>query len=137
MGAMQTDDVAINQGGIEVDGNLCCPHDAANCKIQAAHSADTFHFDFPNNRTRSGDVGEDQAIVSLYGSVGKELLVSSNNTCLQYCPLQFDLGPFGLDDTAKYVGRTTFQGKEVDMWNWVEYKVLGIETCPMSPNCNE
>jgi len=194
--AMQTDDIAINQGGIQVDGNLCCPHDAANCKIQAGHSADTFHFDFPNNRTRSGDIGEENAIVSLYGSIGKELLVSSNNTCLQYCPLQFDLDPFGLDKDAKYVGRTTFQGKEADEWNWVEYiipklhlgkvqetnffvstdaapvpiqendiiepfgqqlgeenqtwsnfkavpppsaafKVLGIDSCPMSPNCNE
>jgi hypothetical protein len=194
--ATQVDDIAINQGGVEIDGNLCCPQDSPNCKIQAAHQAETFHFDFPNNRTRSGDIGEDHAIVSLFGSVGKELLVSSNNTCIQYCPLPDDLDPFDIDKTAKYIGRTTFQGKEVDQWYWAEYiipklhvgklqetnfyvstdaspipvqendiiepfgqrlgvenqtwsnfkagpppdaafKVLGIEECPMSPNCNE
>jgi len=194
--AVQTDDIAINQGGVEINGQLCCPHDAANCKIQAGHSADVFHFDFPNNRTRSGDVGEENAIVSLFGSVQKELLVSANNTCLQYCPLPAGLDPFGVDPDAKYVGRTTFEGKEVDEWNWIEYvvpkfhlgklqetnffvstdstpvpvqendiiepfgqrlgvenqtwsnfkagpppeaafKVLGIDSCPMSPNCNQ
>lgn len=194
--AMQVDDIAINQGGVEVDGNMCCPHDAAQCKIQEAHQAELFHFDYPNNRTRSGDVGEDHAIVSLFGDIGKECLVSPNNTCLSYCPLPGGLDPFGIDKDAQYVGSTTFQGKAVDEWTWTEYivpklhigkiqqtnffvskdavpvpvqendiiepfgqrlgvenqtwsqfkagpppevafKVLGLASCPMSPNCNE
>lgn len=193
--ATQIDDIAINQGGVQIGENLCCPHDSPNCKIQAAHQTETFHFDFPNNRTRSGDIGQEGAIVSLFGKVGKEIQVSSNNTCKEYCPLPEGLDPFGVDKDAKYIGRTTFQGKDVDQWNWVEYiipkfhlgklqetnffvstdstpvpvqendiiepfgqrlgmenqtwsnfkagpppaaafKVSGIDSCPMSPNCN-
>lgn len=119
--ATQADDVNINQGGIEVDDDTCCPHDAPQCKIQTVHQVDTFHFDFPNNRTRSGDIGEENAIVSLFGQIGKELQVSSNNTCKEYCPLPFDLDPFGLDPDAKYIGTATIEGKEVDQWNWFEY----------------
>jgi hypothetical protein len=121
--ASQVDDIAINQGGVEIDGNLCCTHDSANCKIQAAHQVEVFHFDFPNNRTRSGDIGEDGAIVSVYGNGGKEMLVSSNNTCQQYCPLPYDLDKFEIDDSAEYVGSTTFQGQAADLWHWAEYIV--------------
>jgi len=194
--ATQVDDIAINQGGVEIDGNSCCLHDAAQCKIQEAHQSVLFHFDYPNNRTRSGDIGEENAIVSLFGEHGKEMQVSANNTCKQYCPLPEGLDPFGLDKDAKYMGSTTFQGKPVDEWHWVEYiipklhlgkmqetnflvskdsppvpvqendilepfgqrlgvenqtwsqfkagpppdvafKVHGIDSCPMSPNCNQ
>jgi hypothetical protein len=119
--ANQIDDVAINQGGEVIDGNICCPHDAEQCKIQELHQTALFHFDFPNNRTRSGDVGVEGAIVSLFGTVGKELEVSANNTCKEYCPLPESLDPFSLDKDAKYLGSTTFQGKDADEWTWTEY----------------
>jgi len=195
--AMQLSDIQINQGGVPgPDGtSVCCEQNSPQCKIQTAHQADKFHFDFPNNRTRSGDPGQQGSIVSLYGSVMKEAQVSNNNTCISYCPLQFDLGEFALDDSAAYVGRQSLAGQDVDVWQWAEYlipklkigimqqtyffvstddsplpvrefdiiepfgqklgeenstysaftpgkepdttfKVIGLDSCPMDPNCN-
>lgn len=120
--------LVINQGGIpDSEGNICCAHAViGECQVQAEYQHGQKYFDYSNSRTRFEDIVSGDIIVNDY-KAGKEMAVVHNETlgydvCVEYCPLQDDLEPFGIDPDAKDMGPGTdpITGRTGEHFHWAD-----------------
>ena len=120
--------LVVKQGDFTIDdkGSFCCP-EGANCEVQTQYQQGIEYFSYTTNQTRFDDEVAQQVIISDY-KLGKEMLVQSktNLTCVEYCPLQFSLDPYGLAPDAKDKGPVTVGGKQYEDWYWEEKILLFI-----------
>lgn len=121
--ATEESDVVLAQGSTPgPDGAFCCSP-KSNCKVQTEFEAGTHYWDGAFNRTRFDGGG--QIIVTLY-RIHKQMLVSANLTCQEYCPTEedtLDPSPFWADADelpVKDLGKTTIDGVEVEHFQWFD-----------------
>ena len=126
--AHETAHLVINQGGVEDgQGNICCAHAViGECQVQAEYQRGQKYFDYTNKRTRFEDDVSGEIIVNDY-KTNKEMSVVHNATlgydvCTEYCPLQDELDPFGIDPDAKDLGPDTdpVTGKSGEHYHWAD-----------------
>lgn len=124
--AAVTQHMVVNQGGqTSGNGNICCPFNAPECKVQTGYSVSKQYFDFTNNRTAtfySNGVG----VVALFND-GKEYEVNSQGACQSYCPIDGGMLPFGIPSSAEDKGSATYNGKQADLFeSSSEFPILNV-----------
>lgn len=126
----------IAQGSTFVDGDPCCMSDSPfpQCQVQLGHQQGTRYIDVTNQRARFEDAVSGENVVDDYTAL-KSMLINVTGgveTCEEYCPIDprdklepFD--PFDPFDAVKDLGKTTFEGKAVNHYQWAD-KILKIIT---------
>jgi len=113
------------QGAVKRNNAACCPA-GMNCKLQVQAQVGHHWYDFSNNRTRFGS-GGDGDNVNLYYPIYKSIQVDANNTCVKYCPIDFDLEPLSLDPNATDIGTAVLNGKTVEAYQWFDKEpIIGV-----------
>lgn len=126
------------QGGEQIaNGDYCCPTSSPQCQIQLSHFKGMRYYDKTNQRTRIEDHVANQVQVDDFNTHMSMLINITNGveTCQEYCPLdpQEYLGgfsPFDPFDTVTDLGKTTFEGKSVEHYQWADkvFKVITMST---------
>lgn len=122
--ANEEDFMVVYQGDYTVNNGAYCCGDTS-CEVQTQYQSGMDYFDYTHNRTRFDDpVNGD--IVSLFNPTYKEMLVDNTNTCQEYCPIEEDLEPYGLDPNSTYMGQKSINGKMYDDWQYkdVEFGIV-------------
>lgn len=108
-------------------GDPCCYSDspAPQCQVQVQHQSGTRYLDVTNQRTRFEDKVGQQTVVDDYKAF-KSMLINVTagvETCQEYCPIDPDdklepFDPFDPFDKTKDLGKTTFEGKPAEHYQW-------------------
>lgn len=129
--------MVINQGAVRTGDAYCCrPSETASCQVQLSTGGGTRYMDHSNQRTRIEEVSGAIGVDDFKGL--KSMAVVHNGThdvCKSYCPIDkedtLDAGAaYFLDDKAKDLGRTMFEGRKVNEWQWKELllKIFTVST---------
>lgn len=127
--------VAINQGGVATpSGNVCCPADAPQCKVQTVFQAGIMSQWFDGNKT---------AFLSPYGAgivtdytAQKEYSVNSTKHCQAYCPLRQGSNMttgIGMVANAQSRGIVSYNGRNLNLYvGTVVFPILNVTMEVMS-----
>jgi len=130
-------DVIYNSNSVEVvyqgawnqqGDQFCCPE--TNCQVQVQESEGLSYQDATNQRLRFDGVGS-QPIVTLFGSIQKEMLVDPTTLkCLSYCPNTDDFGTYQVPSNSTDLGKVTRNGKVVEQFQYKEtlFGIVVMET---------
>ena len=126
----------INQGGVKIDGDICCSADTPfpQCQVQYQHQEGTRYLDVTNQRIRFEDVVSGETVVDDF-TAHKSMLINVTGgveTCQEYCPIKADdklypIDPFDPFDKTVDKGATTMGGKNVEHYFWAD-KILKFLT---------
>lgn len=120
-------------------GDPCCAENSPNpqCQVQLQHFEGQRYYDLTNQRSRFEDSVIMQVTVDDYTSL-KSMLINTTNgvdTCQEYCPIDPDdkleaFDPFDPFDTVKDLGKTTFEGKAAEHYQWSDkiFKIIKMQT---------
>jgi hypothetical protein len=127
-----------NSGGtMEGDGDVCCTPSTTSingeCFVQRSAKRGTRYMDVTNQRVRFEDEISGKTMVTIYGSVHKDMLLETKGGieyCSEFCPLLSEetLEPLSLDPNATDMGAATVPsvGGKAERFQWFEYAKIPI-----------
>jgi len=128
--AAEINKAVIYQGSYSYnDGNYCC-NELTDCQVQTQAIKGVHYYAYYLNRTRFDYAMSGEVIVTAY-DIGKQMLINpSTMECIAYCPTSSSMRPGFLSDEAKDMGKATYKGRAVEMWQYNEtlFDIIVMET---------
>jgi hypothetical protein len=125
---IQLQQLLVNRGGgmwSDEAQSLYCPLHSAGCGIQTGFMAARAYQDATQNITALKNP-DGSGIVSFY-NVSREFQVTSNGTCVAYCPLQ---DPYfyqlQIPPRSKDEGQVEYLGKSVEYW--YDWELISVDS---------